>query len=130
MKYVKSIVQIMYPRITYEEIKSILANLTKYDVGRKKEISEQERIVLDLLLQHQMKPATAYNYYRVLNLPAYLQEEIRQRNITMNEAFHKNLESNRTFEVLADELRRDIITYVSELAKKDFLRGDDYAIIN
>ncbi|MFH0870224.1 MAG: hypothetical protein V1866_04165 [archaeon] len=127
-RYIKNIVQMIYPKISHEELNTCIQRIAKHKYRKQMKLSEKESVICDLLLQHQIKPATAYLWYKVRNLPAYLQQEIRDRKLSMTEAFQKNLESNKPIQVLGEELGKEIQEYVNELAKRDFLRGDDYAI--
>ncbi len=127
IRYVKEIVQAMYPKITREEIRYHLKRIARMRREKISEMSEKEQIINSLLLRHNIKPSTAHTWYRVLNLPLYLQQEIQEKRLSMTEAFSENLQRNRPNEVMAEELRAEIIGYVEKIAQNDFLRGGEYA---
>lgn len=127
IRYVKEIVQAIFPKITREEIRYYLKRIARMRKDKLSELSEKEQIINSLLLRHKIKPSTAHTWYRVLNLPLYLQQEIQGRRMSMMEAFAENIQNNRPTQVMAEELRSEIISYVEKIAQNDFLRGGEYA---
>lgn len=128
IRYVKSIIQATFPKMTKTEIGYALKKIARTPKGRINGLSETEKDILSLLLRHDIKPGTAYSWYRVLSLPEYLQNEIQERRMSMREAFGKNLHNNKPQEVLAEELCHDMLEYVNKIAQKDFLKGGEYAL--
>ena len=128
IRYVKEIIQAIYPKMSKTEIKHRLKLIARTLGGTRGALSEEDKIIFSLLFKRGIKPGTAYSWYRVLGLPEYIQQELREKRISMREAFSKNLDNNRPQEVLAEELRSEIIEYVNKIAQKDFLRGGEYAL--
>ena len=128
MRYVKGLVQVAYPKVTREEIKMSLRRITRFQQNPTAPMTQKDEVILDVMIQHKIKPGTAYSWFRVLSLPPYLQQQIRDKELSLNEAGRTNLEANRPKEVLADELRREILDYVNKVAEEDFLQGGEYAV--
>jgi len=113
--------------MTRKEIRYNLRALGRHYDDSKRRLTEEQAIIRSLLLQINIKPKTAYNWFRVTTLPGYIQQEIRERRISMNEAFNKNLESNKPEQTMESELCAEILNYSQGIAEKDFLGGDEYA---
>jgi hypothetical protein len=68
------------------QIRSIICHCAYYKCGRKKELSEKEREVYDLLLRHKISPKTAYEWFRLMDVPDHIRQKIMRCEISMTEA--------------------------------------------
>lgn len=125
---VKKIVRATFPEMRVPEMRRHLSHIRKFEVGVCRELSERQEVIRDLMAIHQIRVGTAYHWFRVTTLPEYIQAQLRNREISVTEAFRRNLERNRPQEVLAEELRTEILNYVEKLAERDFLGGGEYAL--
>lgn len=128
IRFVSRVVQAIYPRITRKEIRYNLRALGRHYDDSRRQLSEEQAVIRSLLQKYDIKPKTAYNWFRVLTLPAYIQQEIREQRMTMNEAFRRNLEQNRPDQIMEDELCNEISGYAKGIAESDFLGGGEYVV--
>jgi len=128
IRFVSRLVQTMFPRMTRQEIRYNLRALGRHYDDSRRALTEERALIRSFLLNHNIKPKTAYNWFRVLTLPTYIQQEIREHRLSMTESFGKNLEQNRPLQIMEEELRREIVGYAKGIAEKDFLGGGEYVI--
>jgi len=72
--------------MTEDEIRGCLLHVWELQIGKKKNLSDKERMIYDILLQNGLKPKTLYDWMLMRNCPAHIKEKLRDAKISMKDA--------------------------------------------
>ena len=78
-----------------KQIRSILAHCWYYKAKRRKDITQKEREVNDLLLSHGISSKTAYEWFRMIDAPDHIKQKLSKGEISFAEASSKKYLWNR-----------------------------------
>lgn len=83
---VKKIIQTKYKNFSEKELYVIIDHIARYEYKQRKNLSEEERVVRDILFRANYKPKAVRFWFLVFKLPRHLQMQIKQNKITYNKA--------------------------------------------
>ena len=82
----KKIVHAIIPKISDSELHAIIDHIQREKEGSRKYLTNQERLVKDILLKYDYNPKTVVYWFHILRFPKYLQEQIKQGIISVSQA--------------------------------------------
>lgn len=118
---VKELIETTLPNKKDKEIYDMVRHIARFKDGiRKKPLSEQEKILGDLLLRNNYNPRTVYKWFRVLFFyPPELQAELKVGKISFRRAIRKKTELTRaeikTDSAIMNDIHSDILRLVEEM---------------
>ncbi len=80
---------------TDREIKRFLCHCVYYQMGRKKDITGEEREIYDFILKSNLKPKTLYKYFLILDYPEHVRNQLRECKMSLDEARSKSFAYKR-----------------------------------
>lgn len=93
-----------------KQIKSILCHCAYYKAERRKQLTDKEREVYDLLLSLKLSPKTTYQWFCLLNAPDHIKQKVMKLEMTYEEAQRKSYSWRRmigrkTSKEIMDEIK-------------------------
>jgi hypothetical protein len=110
IELIRSLIASNLGEMTNKEIQSALCRCWYYNLGRRKEISQKQHEILDLLLKNNIKPKAAYNYFLLSDTSENIKKKLQEKRISIKDAVSLNsqwrrVEGEKGSEKLMEEMR-------------------------
>lgn len=110
IEVVKNLIESVAGEITNKELQSALCHCWYYKFGRRKELSDKEHIILDILLKHKLSPKTVYHWFLLNNAPESVKSKLKERKIGLRNAISasynlRTMRTKRGSEKLMEDMR-------------------------
>jgi hypothetical protein len=118
MDFVKTLLRNRFPEIDDSNQMAVtLCRLSHYASGKyKAELTDRERILLDLLLKEDINCSTLYKWYLLTRSPSDVKMKLRKGIISQKQAFRMNANRKRVKELtIGLELMEEARTFIRGL---------------
>ncbi|MFH1511421.1 MAG: hypothetical protein ABIF10_07045 [Candidatus Woesearchaeota archaeon] len=126
LQEVMKLVSTTLPELKGRELYLTFDHVARYCNGTRKHLSEDEKVLIDLLQRNGYSPRAVLVWVQVLKLPEDLQDELKKGTVSLNGAFReRNKRKEETVESLKAEILADIRNCLEDLknADKNKLKG-------
>lgn len=97
-----------------DEIKKIVSRLIDCHRNKKKEISREDIIVYEILLNNKFNPNTVYRWILVTNSPKDIQTKLKSGEISIRQALHYRNKIRKQFSTNDSDFIKEAIWYIEE----------------
>jgi hypothetical protein len=120
----ENLVKAILPQIKEDDLRLFVDHIVREQDGVRKILSENERIIKDVILRYGYKPKTVRYWYLFTLYPRHIQDEIKQGSLTANKAY----EMFRNFKVRSnDHIEKEVIIGIRNYVH-DTLGGKEYML--